>query len=415
MKLCKAIILFCILCLSLTSCHNEKDDSEARKGSRVVLVYMVSENSLVGYDNQDISEMLRGISRIPDGDKLLLYVDSNELPAIYCLNNKTNATQLSELTPEFVYSEERNSCSEEQMSDVLSYVQTHHRAESYGIVLWSHGSGWLPSFSNYEDYNFVRRRSFGIDNGKNTNVNSGYSMSISKLHNALKSMGKKFDYVMFDACFMQGIEVVYELRDVANYIISSPAEIPAEGAVYNQILLSLFDKENYARSISESYVQSYRVNSSYGALVSTVDCKQLDELAKVSASLVAQYKDNFLNADYSDVLKYFTYAWRNMSISPDMFDMGGVFKTALPADKYVEWKKAFDKAVPYSFATTRWYSDYMRGYIHVDEDMFSGLNMCVPLSKYTNDKYAADNGIFINAFYQSQWAKAVWASDAKNN
>ena len=35
------------------------------------------------------------------------------------------------------------------------------------------------------------------------------------------------EFILFDACLMSSIEVLYDLRDKAKYVIASPAELPA--------------------------------------------------------------------------------------------------------------------------------------------------------------------------------------------
>ena len=62
-------------------------------------------------------------------------------------------------------------------------------AESYGLVLSSHGTSWLPG-------NFSSLRSFGEENGQ--------YMEITEMNEALE--GFHFDFMLFDACYMSGIE-----------------------------------------------------------------------------------------------------------------------------------------------------------------------------------------------------------------
>jgi hypothetical protein len=66
----------------------------------------------------------------------------------------------------------------------------------------------------------------------------------------------KFEYILYDACFMQTVEVVYELRAAAKYIIGSPAELPGRGAPYKQLMPALFlhDSEH---KIAEAIVNAY--------------------------------------------------------------------------------------------------------------------------------------------------------------
>jgi hypothetical protein len=110
--------------------------------------------------------------------------------------------------------------------EVLSevFLSGSYPAETYGLILWSHATAWLPS--NAKEY----LRSFGQDK-------SDY-MEINELRDALR--GYSFDFIIFDACYMASIEVVYALRDNANYILASPTEVLGDGLPYHQVIGLLF-------------------------------------------------------------------------------------------------------------------------------------------------------------------------------
>jgi hypothetical protein len=50
----------------------------------------------------------------------------------------------------------------------------------------------------------------------------------------------KLDFIIFDACFMGSVEVCYELKDKAEYIVASPTEILSPGFVYSSMMQHLF-------------------------------------------------------------------------------------------------------------------------------------------------------------------------------
>ena len=54
-------------------------------------------------------------------------------------------------------------------------------------------------------------------------------MDIADLHAALQ-VAPDLDFLFFDACFMEAVEVAYALARLRNYLISSPTEIPGPGA-----------------------------------------------------------------------------------------------------------------------------------------------------------------------------------------
>lgn len=410
-------ILFMSLFLFVCSCR--KDDVEKEmKYSKAVLFYMVSENSLDSFLSLDVNEILAAKSKLADDEEIILYVDNCEIPAIYKITNKTQGEKFSQLVPEYKYAEDFNSCSGESLKGFYDYVKAHYPADNYGMVFWSHGQGWLPSSFEGDSQNFSkRRRSFGIDNGKNSSkLDKGNQMCISELRDALSSFGRQFDYIFFDCCFMQCIEVAYELRDVTKYIIGSPAEIPGPGADYITLLPELFAKSNYQITIPDTYYKAYKdgvkvdMQNSYGVLISSIDCSQLQNFAVATEKVVAKHRDELLNMDYSKVQNYFNYEnCRHIAKFPDFYDMNGIMMKLLPEDEYQNWKKSFDSAVIYANTSGFWITIYpfvMTQY--VDRSQFGGVSMYVPLEKYSKGYYASANEFFVQGYFASNWAKILW-------
>lgn len=423
MKKLTSYLLLVIILFVVSSC--EKDEIMPEKlndNSRVVMIYMVAENSLgIGsnFDKDDIIEVLGGAKFMADDEKIVLYLDDANNPAIYTITNKTEATSFSELTPDYSYLENRNSASGEMLTEFLDYVKTNHSADSYGIVLWSHASGWIPSDydGDYQAFSKKVNRSFGIDKGGNFGYNSGNKMSIGELRDALRGFGTKMEFIMFDCCFMQCVEVDYELRDLTKYIVGSAAEIPAPGANYTTLVPAMFSKDNYAAEMPLAYYNAYTSDEVYGALISTVDCSKLEALMAATQNVLIMHNDELFNMSYIEVLNYFDYdkCRSYNAVYPDFYDMNGIFKKLLPENEYKTWKQYFDDAVPFSCATDFWKSDYMPPKSNkVDHEQYGGVSMYVPLTKYTIGYYAPKNQFFTDGYYYSQWCKDVWKDTIKS-
>lgn len=416
-KLISLLFLVLMFC-AVSSCDKKEIKPEEPQGySRVVMVYMVSENSLgirndgLHFDKDDIKEMLSGSRLMADDEKIVLYLDDEKNPAIYTITNKTKAISFSELTPEYSYSENRNSASGEMLTEFFDYVKKNHSANSYGIVFWSHGSGWIPSNFEGDSQSFSKRRkAFGIDNGKDSTSDSGNRMSIGELRDALRGFGTKMEFLMFDCCFMQCVELDYELKDLTKYIVGSTAEIPGPGANYISLVQAMFSKDNYAAEMPLAYYNAYKSNADYGVLISTVDCGKLEALMTATRNVFMTHKDELLSMSYEGVQDYFIYdKYRNQSAYPDFYDMNAIFKKLLPENEYKIWKQYFDDAVPHAYATDFWVSIYMyHGDCKVNHDQYGGVSMYVPLEKYTTGFYAAKNQFFTDGYYSSKWCKDVW-------
>lgn len=411
MMVMKTYRLWIIMLLSFVviSCHDD-DEPEIVTNDRTVLVYMIAENSLgdvVGnFAVADIMEMLHARYDIPKGSELLVYLDDLKEPRIYCINNKTEAQTLYELKPEYSYEEDVNSCGKENVSSVLDYMVKRHSAKNYGVVFWSHGSGWIQrtnwNASMVKEHG--RKTSFGIDNGENHPIDKGYQMEIEDISEVFSKYGQ-FEFAMFDACFMQCVEVAYELRNNFKYIIASPAEIPGPGAPYDFIMSDLFASNFDASRVAKDYYEYYAYGAGDygGALISAVETSKIGALAEATKKALKDvvYDESKLNG----VLDYFIYdSWKKYaSFFPDFYDIKGLMQAILPQETYNEWRSSLDDCVV-GFATNYWYTQYPPGgaNIPVNHSQYSGISMFLPLNKYVDDQCA-----FVDKYYNTAWWKVL--------
>ncbi len=379
----------------------ERPDTSDKSSSRVIFVYMVAENNLTGIASTDVKEMLAGCQHMSDNDRLVIYLDdaSDKMPRLYEITNKTQETYLYAMTPVMTYTEDFNSSSPEILDMVLKQVYSNYPADSYGIVFWSHASGWTPS--NYKPKTKANR-AFGVDTGNNNSFTSwGEQMNIDEMADVLEKY-HDIDFLLFDACFMQSIEVAYELRNTARYILASPAEIPGPGAPYNLMVQPMFADTLNMEDVMTAYYSYYSQNLDYGVLLSVVDCAELDNFANVHNKMLDTYKDSLSTLDYASLLNYFRFdQWHRMTDIPDCYDMKGVMQTVITdEDDRKEWIKAYKRILPYSCATVSWYTDYAGGYMYVYPDQYSGMSMYVEQDKYKGH-------YFYDAYYKTAWARAI--------
>lgn len=330
----------------------------------VVVVYMMAENSLSSpYATNDLNEMRQAAPVIPDSCALVVYIDearSDQQPRIIMFDR--NGEHLV-----YQYRNDPISTDSTTMQQVLSIVKANYPAEHYGLVMWSHGTGWLPQQK-------APKRTIGIDNGNNTYLNTGTEMEVTTLANILRNSGCKWDYVMFDACFMQCVEVAYELRDVVDWCIGSPAEIPGNGAPYHSIIGELFLDSDNAWQIARKYYEYYEFNK--GLVISAIKTDEMEQLAEVTAPLLAtlpQYPD-------TEGVQIYVIDGREPAWFPNYHDMGSAMNHWLSTDDYTTWLTALKRAVPYSYATTRWDTSFRVWYTPnlTDPDHVACVSMYIP-------------------------------------
>lgn len=391
-------MLFLLFAFVFTSCSKDDDSDKAKDESvaQTVLVYMAAENSLsiyATYDMQsqkcDADEMLESVKAMSDNDRLVLFIDDTDLPRIYVLTNKTKASRITQMEADYTFPNDVDSCSPATLKQVLDWTRSHCPADEYGLVFWSHGSGWVPG----------PKRAFGVDNGKNvgggTDANEGTQMDISDMATVLSAY-PKFDFLFFDACFMQSVELCYELRHCASRIMGSPAEIPALGAPYSMLMYRMFSATGANPSaMMQCYFDAF---SEDACLLSVVDCNQLDALATLTAQLLQKYSAELTAMDLSAVLNYFDYdTYRSLADMPDCYDMLSIMKHLLSETDFKLWKEAYVQAVPTRLASAFTYTMYGDQYIDIDKEEYGGLTMYLPLFKYKDDFFYSD-------YWKTSWA-----------
>lgn len=392
------------ICLIFASCEcYHKPGPDKPKLKRTVLVYIAAENSLAygNFHEQDQKEMATAIGDVPSDCRLVVFVDDTELPRIYTWEADKSGVKTKNIV--YSYAEDCNSASSSTLKEVVKIVEDAYPSESYGLVLWSHGRAWLPAagapsrnrMSLGENADSVSltpvnadplRRSFGVDNGSNSYSNTGTRMEIADLASALSEF-PKFDFIFFDACFMQSVEVAWELRNVTRWVIGSPAEIPGPGAPYEKVLAPMFYTQDYARGIVEAYYKGYaeeRVpltptsDAYYGVVLSAIDCSKLEALRKATYDVIVSHMSSSIDDNVSGLQHYFPYTASDM---PYYFDMLGYMRKNVSKSGDLEaWESAFHDAVPIRETTESWYSAYSSGLCYVDFANYGGVSCYVPLN-----------------------------------
>lgn len=296
MKKLLYLILSVFATLSFIGCH----DREEPPARRTILVYMAAKNSLSGFDASDIGEMLQ--AEIPADCRLLVFRASRSSdPQLL----EITGGQLKSLK---VYPGTTVGADAETLIQVLADARRMVKSRQWGIVFWSHSTGWkgavkAPSAS----------RTFGQESG-------GYEIELPDLAAALRT-APGLEFIFFDSCYMGGVEVAYELRDCAQYFVASPCEVPVTGMPYDDTLPSLFNANTVsgltqAIDINVDYYLD-RVNERCPSTMALIDLKMMDRLAAAAApvyansheltdtpqqiSVSASYKDLFV--DFEDFMR----------------------------------------------------------------------------------------------------------------
>ena len=236
------VTLLSFASLIVSSCDNENPDPVNKhdkltfpleKSSRTVLVYAVASNDLYGDWLDDSNEIILGAQRVKGiGEDVQIAVYS-VIPgadnASLCVIARKDGiwTTVEAKT----YDRELFSTDPERIANVIADVQNLAPADNYGLVMWSHATGWTPTFSTHQtSRNKEVQRAFGMDRyGKDSD-----SCDIIELAEAIPE--GVFDYIWFDCCYMGSAEVAYELAPKTPRMVAYPSEVWAEGIPYDLVL-----------------------------------------------------------------------------------------------------------------------------------------------------------------------------------
>lgn len=363
---------------------------------RTLIVYMAGENSLSDYVKYDSLEIAQGLSSIGVDHRVVVFIDDAKSSRI-CVGMREQRLQTTK-----TYAENICSTDSAGMERVLKDIVTTYPAERYALILWSHGSGWVPADNSQK----ISGRSFGVDNGaRSSTSNEGIKMDITTLAHVLGHL-PHFDFLLFDACFMQCIEVAYQLRHVTDWVIASPAEIPGDGAAYVNTLQAMCQVPSHVEDVVNGYVDYYLNGAGRipytGAELSAVRTANLEALATASAPYIQRLFSDGTTPDCTDVQCY--YMGTTKSLYTEFYDFKNLMYHHLSDEEYATWSEAYDAAVPVAPLTPTWYSLFSSAGNHLceiqDLEHTGGMSLFVP------SNWFAQKG-WINKYHGLDWYTAT--------
>lgn len=324
--------------------------------SRTMIIYLEMDHNLSWAGTDNINDIISSISRQNlNGGRIVAYIKTNDESCIaeltYDKNNKGYKKVIREVP------RETNMSDWKVLRDFIVEAKRIAPANEYGLILSSHALGWLPATRPVG-----KMYSFGYDNG-------GYQMDVTDLAEALK--GTMFDYIIFDACFMGLIEVLYELKDVAKYVVAAPTEMIAQGMPYDVVTPMLFLKRPDLVELCRQYMKRYPDHGVI-ALYSLEEIQPVAQEVRLIVSLLGA--DNIKRKEYSALSSSVQCYDRQLQDIPKrvFFDMVDLCNYMGANTDLL--KKRLEAMVLYKNYTGYW--------VPIDGNKFSGVGMSVPLNAY---------------------------------
>ena len=414
--------MFALALVALSSCSKvEPKDVVFEEKDKTILLYFASHNNLYPDAAANIVKIINGY--VPDNGNIVLYCNNFDLETkqmkdtlpllVNICKNKHGNVQIDTIY-RFPY---QNSCTKNSMRSVINITKTICPAKQYGLVLWSHGTGWLPagyytlnpssttsvmpsSAISEEDSQSRRQASLagnrplfpeppgGVDPYAHMVKSFGSELKTEmSIFDIQEAVGEThFDFIALDACLMGGIEVVFQLKDCCDYIISSPAEILTDSFPYDKVIQRMFN-EDYT-GVAKDFYDYYNAQSGEyrSATISTVKCSELGAVAQEARKLFDQYRSGIPSLDVTQVQRYFRFNdhW--------FYDFKDYMDNLCGKSETVALGEALKKAVIAKYTTGLMIT------LEIDPAKFSGL------SSYINNPVEAP----LTSFYQKYaWNEAV--------
>lgn len=241
--------------------------------------YMAADNDLAPWCMTDLEELMT-IGSCED-ITIIAQVDWHDSGAKRYLVRPGSLEVLSDLG-------EINSGDPWQLAEFASWSFLQFPATHFLLVIWDHGSGWTKGQTGMKGICYDR------------NPKDFISISQGELSLAMKQikslLGRKIDIVAFDACLMQMVEVLSELKDEVDFAVGSEYLVPVQGFPYDSILSKVVARpsilpQELADSIVTQYINCY-TQALWEVALSRVDLSIMEELMAASQEFASILQAN---------------------------------------------------------------------------------------------------------------------------
>lgn len=238
-------IIYCLMIILIYSSYSLKATEWT------ILIYMAGDNGLYDYALQDIEEM--ELSQFGNSANIIVQMDGAETSDLASTYRYKISHQPAQGIQSRVLSDigETDSGSYLTLRNFVKWGFKRYQSEKKALIIWSHGNGWSKD---------INEKGIAPDNTSQSYI----SMSNHEMQAALN--GTNLDLLIYDACNMQSIENLFELKGQADFIIGSEDTVPATGLPYSRIFDYWQQAENLDSlvvNIPKIYLDSYRPGNLY--------------------------------------------------------------------------------------------------------------------------------------------------------
>ncbi|MBC7320031.1 hypothetical protein H5T89_05245 [bacterium] len=319
------------------------------------MVFMNGDNDLERWADSDLDEM-KSVNSTNDVN-IIVQLDR------YYTNGAWRYRVLHKYLQEVWSTDtELDSSSPDTLEDFVTWTIANYPADHYALIIWNHGGGW-------------KRKTLGL-RGISYDVTSEGYMTMVQLKSALSQVGRRIEVLGMDACLMAMIEVAYQVKDYADYLVGSEASEPIEGWPYDDILSELVSNPEMSPStLASTIVNKYgiRYNSWSNVTLSAIDLSKISNLKDACNNLalalntnMSRYKTEIQKAiantefyDYSDFRDLYHFAQNiyNSINDPSVYTPADNVMSNVDSAVIAEWHSS---NLAYSHGISVWLPDSSR-------------------------------------------------------
>lgn len=194
-----------------------------------IMVYVNAKNDLEKFGMKDINEM----EMIGSSDRINIVVELGRMDGFdasegdwtgakrYLIRKDNNTNAIT--SPVLFETDKVDMGDWKHLVDFGKWAKAKYPAKKYMLIVWNHGSGWKKSSKSL------------VDKGLSYDFETNNHFTTPQLGMALKEIGR-LDVYGSDACLMQMVSIVYEIKDGITYIVGSEETEPGDGYTYNTML-----------------------------------------------------------------------------------------------------------------------------------------------------------------------------------
>ena len=346
---------------------------------RVVLLYVAGNNNLSPDLRKNVQDIEKGyIPSYNSGEVLLSFVHlQGEVPRLIKFEKNKAGSIIRDTIVE--YTNTLVSSAANVLRMILEDTKERYPCDDYSLILSSHATGWVPNGAMHSTSSKTAEVDEGIDpyagmvKSFGADDKSSTVMELKEMKNAIPY---HLSLIMFDACFMGGVEVAYELKDRCDYLIAAPSEILSAGFPYDKIMDHFFSTPQNLAKVCEEYFNLYngQTGEYRSATVGLYKTSELANLASVAGEIFEKYRSEIQLIDRNDIQRYYRTFYYNAQ--GWFWDLGDFVERLTTAEEYATFEAALNKVVVSKYTTER--------FIDIPIVKYSGLSVYIPTD---NDTY----------------------------